>query len=145
MTKNSVALSISGTIHHMIVIYGAKAWNDNISRCFFQFSNFDFPGCQGAERAKNAQNDENLSVARYISGTIHHMIFIYGTHICMCKRIISPGIFFFVFQNLIFGIIRKWVGVKRAKHDPNDKKILPVSLHISGTVHHMIVIFGAHV
>ena len=32
----SVALHISGTILHLIVIYGANVESDNISRCFFQ-------------------------------------------------------------------------------------------------------------
>ena len=36
-------------------------------------------------------------------------------------------------------------GVKRAKNDSNWQKILTVSLRISGTAHHMIVIFGTHV
>ena len=31
-----------------------------------------------------------MSVALHISGTIHHMIIIYGQ---MCKMIISPGVF----------------------------------------------------
>ena len=58
----------------------------------------------------------------------------------MYKRVISPSIFFFFFfKILILGII------KRAKNDPKWQKVLPVSLRISGTVHHMIVIFGTHV
>ena len=34
---------------------------------------------------------------------------------------------------------------KRAKSGPEWQKIMSVSLHISGTVHHMIVIFGTRV
>ena len=30
-----------------------------------------------------AQNDKKFSVAPDISGTIYHMIFIYGTHVCI--------------------------------------------------------------
>ena len=30
VTKNSVTLHISGTIHHMIVLCGTQGWNDNI-------------------------------------------------------------------------------------------------------------------
>ena len=33
----SFALYISGTIHHMILIYGAHVLKDNISRCFLHF------------------------------------------------------------------------------------------------------------
>ena len=47
----SVKIHISGTIQHMIVIYGANVQND-ISRCFFKFQNFDFAGGQWAERVK---------------------------------------------------------------------------------------------
>ena len=34
--KLSVTLHISGSIHHMIVIYGVHMYNDGISRFFFQ-------------------------------------------------------------------------------------------------------------
>ena len=49
---------------------------------FSIFQNFDFLGCLGwggggGERAKN---DKKFCVAPYISGTIYHMIFIYGAH-----------------------------------------------------------------
>ena len=46
MTKNCVVtLHISGTIHHVIVIYGALVKNDNIFSYFFSFfQNFDFLG-----------------------------------------------------------------------------------------------------
>ena len=36
----SVALDISETIHHMVVICGTQGENDNISTGFFIFSNF---------------------------------------------------------------------------------------------------------
>ena len=36
-------------------------------------------------------------------------------------------------------------GVKKAKNDPKQEKGLPVSLGISGNLHHMIMIFGTHV
>ena len=51
---------------------------------FFQCDNFDFPDCQGAERAKNDPKWQKfLSVTPFISGTIYHMIFIYDTHVCV--------------------------------------------------------------
>ena len=53
----SVVLHISGTIHHMIFIYGTHKENGNISVHFFFFyscfKNFDFLGCNGGKRAKN--------------------------------------------------------------------------------------------
>ena len=62
------------------------------------------------------------------------MIFIYSTHVYMYKWTISPGI-------LIFGIITG--GVKGQKMTQNNKEFC-VSLCISVTLHHMIVIFGTH-
>ena len=52
----------------------------------------------------------------------------------MCKRILSSGIFF-IFSNILF---LESLGEK-------GKNILSVSLCISGTVYHIIVIFGTHV
>ena len=49
--------------------------------------------------------------------------------------------FLHFFQTLIFGVNS---GVKGQKVIQNDKK-LSVALHISGSIHHMIMIFGAHV
>ena len=40
----SVALHISGTMHHMMVIYVMLVYNNNISRYFFIFSKFWFSG-----------------------------------------------------------------------------------------------------
>ena len=58
----------------------------------------------------------------------------------MYKRIICPDIFFIFFKILIFRIRG---GGKRSKNGPKWQKNF-VCLLISGTVHHMIVIFGAH-
>ena len=66
-----------------------------------------------------AQNDKRiLHVMPYISGVItHHMIFIYDM-VQMCKRIISPGVFF---------TFSKWG--KRAKTKPKwQKKCLSHSI-----------------
>ena len=41
-------------------------------------------GGGGVKREKNGPKCQKfLSVAPYISGTIYHMIFIYGTHVCI--------------------------------------------------------------
>ena len=45
-------------------------------------------------------------------------------------------------QIFIFQVVS---GVKGQKMVQNDKKIMSVVLHISGTIHHMIVIYGTHV
>ena len=48
--------------------------------------------------AKKAQNDKKLSVVPNVSGTIPHMIFIYGTHVKKDK--IFRG--FVIFPNFNF-------------------------------------------
>ena len=70
-------------------------------------------------------------------------------HIC---KVISPGIFFF--HLLIILIL--WVvsgrggggegggGFKRAKNSPKWQIIMSVVLHISGTMYHMVFIYGTH-
>ena len=59
----------------------------------------------------------------------------------LCKMMISPGVFF-IFDFFIFDGIK---GVKEPKIAENDKNVLSVELHISGTIHHMILINGTHV
>ena len=54
---------------------------------FFQFSNFDFPVCQGAERAKNDVNYLFQYVMLCISGTVDHIIEI--------LLMISTGVFLY--------------------------------------------------
>ena len=78
------------------------------------------------------------SVMPCISGTIYHIFFIYGTHVQKDK--ISCW-FFYIFQILIF-IVNS--GVKGQKMTHNDKKI-SVTLHISGSINYMIMIFGTYV
>ena len=56
----------------------------------------------------------------------------YDCHVC----------FFSFFQS--FDFLGRWGG-KRAKNGSKMTKILPVALHISGTIHHMIVIYATHV
>ena len=53
--------------------------------------------------------------------------------------------FFHYFKILIFRVVRGLgggKGGKRAKNGPNQQKILPVVLHILGTIDHMIVVYG---
>ena len=77
----SVTFGISGTIYHMIVIFGTPVWNDNISRQFF-FQNFDVLGCKRGKRAKNGPKWQKIMcVLLHISGTIQHMSVIYGIHL----------------------------------------------------------------
>ena len=63
------------------------------------------------------------------------------------KMMTFPQMLFSIFQNLGFLGLGCWGGggggVKRGKMAQNDKKF--VSLCLSGTVPHMIVVFGTHV
>ena len=54
---------------------------------------------------------------------------------------------FFSFSQT-FGFLGCWGGWgegKRAKKDQKQEKVPHVALHLSGTIHHMIVIFGTGV
>ena len=81
------------------------------------FQNFDFLGCQEGWKGKKMPKMTNfLSVTSYISGTIYHMIFIYGTHVCIKGWYLWA---FFIFSK----------GIKGQKMAQNDKKIfLPHSV-----------------
>ena len=68
-------------------------------------------------------------------GTVHHLIIIFGTFVL--NDDISRCFFSFL-QNFYFLD-------KRTKNGPKWQKILSVLLHNSGNIHHMIVIYGAHV
>ena len=58
----------------------------------------------------------------------------------MCKMMISPWIFFHFYEILIFWVVR---GVKGQKVAQNKKLQLHLSRAIiSGTVYHVIIIFG---
>ena len=62
---------------------------------FYIFDIFIFQGVRGVKGQKIAQYDKKImSVELHISGTIHHMILI---NVHMRKRIISPGVFFYIF------------------------------------------------
>ena len=54
---------------------------------------------------------------------------------------ISSGFFFF-FDIFVFWTVR---GVKGQNMVKDGEKILSVALHVSGTIHHMILIYGTHV
>ena len=106
---------------------------------FHFFQNFDFWIVRRVKGEKMAQHYKKLCPScLYISGTIHHMIFFYVTHVLKDN---IPCVFVHFFQILIFGV-NSWV--KGQKMAQNDEK-LSVALHTSGSIHHIIVIFGSHV
>ena len=84
--KLSGPLHISGTMYHMIVIYGTLMQNDDISRFLFHFFKIWIlwvvrgRGVKGQKMKKWSKMRKN-STLLHISGIIHYMIFIYVTHI----------------------------------------------------------------
>ena len=103
---------------------------------FFIVLNFPFFGLLGGQKLKVYPKMENNN---YIRGAPFLWNSIPDDHdnlVHLCKMMISPG-FFFIFRGI--------KGVKEPKIAENDKKILSVKLHISGTIHHMILINGTHV
>ena len=125
----SLMLHISGTIHHMIVIFGTHVWNDNISRCCFHFFKIlIFRVVRGVKRAKMVQNEKIFCLSCFISQEPCIIWLSFMVHMC---KIISAGVFFSYFQNFDFsGCYRG----KRAKNGPKWQKILSVTLRISGTI-----------
>ena len=87
---------------------------------FFSFPKFWFFRLLGrGKKAKNGPKWQKiLSAMLHISGTIHHMIVIYGV-VHMFKMIISPDFFFHFFKILIFWVVKR---VKRQKTVQNDRK-----------------------
>ena len=112
----SVTLSISGTIHHWIVIYGTQVSNDNVPGCFFQFFNIlIFQVVRELKWEKTVQNDKKFCPSCFIYQEPYIIWLSFMVH--MCKMIISPDLFHF-YKILIF-----WVrGVKRQKIVQNDRK-----------------------
>ena len=88
---------------------------------------------------KMVQNEKNLCLSCSISQESYIILFLFM--VLMCKMIISPGALFHFFKTLIFWVVR---GVKR-KNSPKWQKIMSAVLDISGTMHHMIVIWHTHV
>ena len=83
------------------------------------------------------------SVAHHISGTLYHLIMIFGTRV---KWWYPAGVFFHFLKILIFWAVRgggTWG--KRAKNGLKLQQNLSGVLHISGTMHHMTVICGTFV
>ena len=81
------------------------------------------------------ENNSYIRVAPYLWNSIA------GGHdflVHLCKMIISPG-YFFIFDIFILGLLGGEGGGegKKLKIGQDDKIILSVELHISGTIHHI--------
>ena len=99
---------------------------------FFSMLKFWFSSLsRGWKGKKMAQNLENFCLLHLIFQELY-MIFIYGTHVCIKGSYLQA--FFHFFKNFD----------KRAENGSKWQKLFSVSLSMSGTIHHMIVIFDAH-
>ena len=94
---------------------------------------------RGIKGQKIAQNYKKVCGAWYLRNHTsydHHLWYIRN-----CKMIISLGVFLF-FQNFDFWVVRR---VKGQKWSKMTKKTTSFGLYISGTIHHMILIYGTHI
>ena len=73
---------------------------------FFIVLKFSFSGCYRGKSAKKRPKWKIAitSITRHISGTVKHMIMIFGTLVLNDDTLISPGIFLYFFQIFIFGV-----------------------------------------
>ena len=138
MTRNSVCC-ISYLRNHTScdchLCYTFVKWYLQVWCSFFQNFVF-FWSIGGVKGKKMVQNDKNFCLLRSISQEPY--ITWLSFMVQMCEMITSPNVFFNL-KILIFRVVR---GLKGQNRVQNDKKFC---LSHSGTVHHMIVIFGTHV
>ena len=137
----SVAFHI--TTHHLIVIYSTLLWNDNLSRHFFHFSKFWFSGFlgrgEGVNGQKMVQNEKKFCLLHSISQESYTISLPFIVHM---GKIISPSFFYISSKFWFSGLFGRQKGKKQSKM---RKKIPFVMLHISGTIHHMIFIYGTYI
>ena len=144
--KYSVMHHIWGTIHHMVchasylrnhTLYDRHLW---YTKCKMIMSpRFSFPFFKilifwVVKRVKEQKNSPKWQ--KYLIYLKNQPYIIWSSFMVhMCKRIISPGLFNFNF----------WVNnvVKVQKMAQNKK--LSITLYISVSIHHMIMIFGTQV
>ena len=146
MTKNCLFCSISQEpyILSMIFIYGENVYNDYISRCFF-FKILIISFVRGLKGQKMAQNNKKFCLSHLIFQEAYIMWSSFMVHM-MYERVISLDIASIFFSKFWFsGLLERRRGGKRAKNGPKWQKNLSITLHISGTIHHMIVILGTYV
>ena len=111
----SLLIHISGTIHHMIAIFGKNMYSDNISAgaCFIFFKNLFFLIVRGVKGQKMSQKNKNFCRSHSVSQEPYIMWIWVLVH--LCKTMTSPAIFFLSFKILIFFGDK---GRKGAKGDP---------------------------
>ena len=140
MTKNSVCHALYFKNH---ISYDLHSWYTCVKEYYLQtvcsfFKKLIFEVIRGVKGQKMAQNDKKFCLSRSVPQEPYIRWLWSLVH--MCKMMTSPGAFH-LFKILIFQVIREYKGKKW----PKWQKILSIALHISGTIHLMIVIYGAYV
>ena len=122
----SVVLHISRNIHHMIFIYGAHEWNDDISRHFLHFFKIlTFWVVRRVKQQKIIQNKKKFCLSQSISQEPYIIMFIYGTQVK--NNNISRHLFHF-FQN--FDFLGYWEGQRAKNGQKWQKNSIPCALYL---------------
>ena len=123
----SVALHISGTMHHMIIIYVTHVCKDNISRIFLHYFKILIYGVNSVVKGqKMVQNDNNyVCHTPYLRKHTLYILWWFLVHIC--KMMASPDTLFIFWRFWFYGLLGEG-GSKCKKMALNDKKICLTSL-----------------
>ena len=130
----------------MIMIFGALVYNYDISMCFFFcfffcfFQFFKILIFQVVSGINSLKWQKNSVCQCFISQEPYIIWLSFIVH--KCRMIISLGAIF-IFSK--FWIFRFLGGSKRAKNSPKWQKFLSVILHVSGTIHYVIIIYSTRV
>ena len=134
MTKKSVAVYISGTIYHMIVIYGTLCKLMISLGVSFIFSKFWFCGLlRGSKYKKWPKMTKNFVLCTLYLRNYTSFLDLWCTYL---------HVFFTIFPNFNF---QGQQLVKRAKNGLKWQKVMSIALHIWVSIHHFIMFFVAQV
>ena len=103
---------------------------------FSVFWNFYFLGCLGGKRLKNSPKWK--ITIRSVCQQFDQSHISYDCHLWYTS---VKWYYLQALKNLIFRVVRR---VKVQKKGPKWQKTFSFALYISGTIHHMILIYGAH-
>ena len=139
MRKNSVALHISISLYlRNHTSYDFHSWYTCVTWQHLQASILIFWVVSGGKKQKIVHNNKNSACCTlYLRNHAS-----YDDHLWYTILKWYLQLFFFqLFIILIFRVVRRVEGQKMVQ---NDKKLCPLCLYISGTIHHMIFIYSAH-
>ena len=122
-TIKSVTCHISGTVQHMVMIFGILVWNDDSSRGFFQFLKILILWVvRGEKGQKTVQYDKKICLLHSISEKPYIILLSFKLNIC--KMRIASSVFFIFLKFWFSGSIggARGGGIKGQKAVHNDKK-----------------------